>query len=137
MAAPHDIPELDASGLRGFALTTSAILSALFGLLIPWVFDFPFPAWPWVVAAVLASWGLAAPTTLRPVYRGWMRFGSVMSRITTPLILGIIFYLVITPVAVFFRITGRNAMPGTFDSEATTYRMTRAKAQREKMERPF
>jgi hypothetical protein len=90
----HDIPELDAKGLRSFALTTGGIVVALFGLLLPWLLDLGFPIWPWVLAAVLGVWGLAAPATLRPVYRGWMRFGLLASRITTPIILGIVFYVV-------------------------------------------
>jgi hypothetical protein len=35
----HSIPELDARGLRQFALTTGGIVAGLFGLLLPWLFD--------------------------------------------------------------------------------------------------
>ena len=55
MATQKDIPELDAAGLRRFALVTGAILAVLFGVLLPWLFGFGFPLWPWIVAGVLAA----------------------------------------------------------------------------------
>jgi len=95
------------------------------------------PPTPWIVAAVLSIWGLAAPSTLRPVYMGWMRFGLVMNRITTPLVLGVIFYIVITPVGIIMKLFGRDSMLRKLDPEASTYGMTSRKAPPYKMERPF
>ena len=59
------------------------------------------PLWPWVIFGVLAVLGLVAPMALNPVYKIWMRFGLIMSKIMTPLIMGIVFYFVITPVGLF------------------------------------
>ena len=137
MSANHDIPELDSAGLRNFALTTSAIVLVLFGVLIPWLFGLSWMRWPWVFAAVFSLWGLVAPSTLRVVYITWMRFGLLMSKITTPLILGAIFFLVFTPVALFMKIIGRDAMHRKIDKNATSYRIVNKKAPREKMEKPF
>ncbi|MCZ6664458.1 MAG: SxtJ family membrane protein, partial [Gammaproteobacteria bacterium] len=94
MAQAIDIPELNAKGLRQFAFTMGAIIAALFGVLLPWLWNASFPVWPWVFASLFAVWGAAAPTSLRPVYRAWMRFGLLLNRIMTPVILGIVFYLV-------------------------------------------
>jgi hypothetical protein len=96
MQAEHAIPELDRKGLREFGLVTGGIVAGLFGLFFPWVFERSWPAWPWIVFAVLGCWGLLAPMSLQPVYRVWMRFGLLLSRVTTPLIMGLVFYLVIT-----------------------------------------
>ena len=137
MAQKHDIPELDAKGLRQFALVTSAILAVLFGLALPWLFGLGYPRWPWIVAGVLAAWGLAAPASLRPIYRGWMRFGLVMNKIMTPLILGIVFFLVITPVAFAMKLIRRDPMARSLDSDTHSYRVPSNKAPREKMERPY
>jgi hypothetical protein len=62
-------------GLRQFALVTGAVVSGLFGLFLPWLFDFAWPIWPWIVSAVLVLVGMIAPLALRPVYKLWMRFG--------------------------------------------------------------
>lgn len=137
MRAEHPIPELDAAGLRRFALTTGAIIAVLFGLLLPWFLGLGFALIPWIIAAALALWGAIAPSTLRPVYMGWMRFGLVMNRITTPLVLGTIFYALFTPVGLVMRLFGRDAMPRKFDPDAPSYRVKSRKSPPEKMERPF
>ena len=55
------IEKLDAKGYRKFGLTTGAILIALFGLVIPWVFNLNFPKWPWILGSGLGAWALLAP----------------------------------------------------------------------------
>ena len=52
------IESLDAAGYRKFGLVSSAIVVVLFGLVIPWLFSFNYPKWPWIFAAVLGGWAL-------------------------------------------------------------------------------
>ena len=137
MSDHPEIPELDAAGLRRFALTVGAILAVLFGLFFPWLFGAAWPLWPWVVGGMLATWGLVAPSTLNPVYKLWMRFGLVLHRIMTPLILGIIFYGLFTPIALIMKVIGRDTMARTPDSGMDSYRVISNKPPREKMEKPF
>lgn len=132
----HNIPELDRKGLREFALVTGAIVAGLFGLFLPWLFDFGLPVWPWIVFGILAVWGLLLPSTLRPVYQIWMRFGILMSRITTPLIMGLVFYIVITPVGVLRRVFGTDPMRRELN-DSKTYRVPSRKAPVEYLKRPF
>jgi len=136
-ALPHAIPELDAKGLRRFGITTGAIVAVLFGLFFPWLLENAIPRWPWILAGVLGLWGLVAPVSLRPVYRGWMRFGLIMSRITTPLILGLVFFLAVTPMALIRRLFGIDDMARKFDDAAESYRVKSAKAEKDNLERPF
>ena len=137
MAAPPVIPELDRAGLRQFAIVTGALLVVLFGLALPWLFGFGYPNWPWMVAAALIAWGVVAPQTLRPVYRGWMRFGLLMNRITTPLILGLVFFIAITPLALVMKVIGRDTMRRRFDPDTASYRIPSVSSPKEKMEKPF
>ncbi len=133
----HEIPELDRKGLRDFGLVTGGIFVALFGLFFPWVLELSFPTWPWVLGGILAIWGLAAPATLRPIYRVWMKFGLLLSKITTPIVLGIVFFLVIFPTGLVMRSFGRDPMKRQIDSEVTSYRVPSNKQPKETMERPF
>jgi hypothetical protein len=132
----HVIPELDRKGLREFGLVTGGIVAALFGLLFPWILDRTFPLWPWLVMLVLTVWSLTAPLSLRPVYRVWMRFGLVLSRITTPVILGIVFFVVLTPMGWLRRAFGGDAMTRKFD-ESDTYRVPSRKAPVQNLEKPY
>ncbi len=138
-ATNHLIPELDRKGLREFAILTGAIVAGLFGVFFPWVFDTAltsWPVWPWIVFAGLGTWGLVAPMSLRPVYRLWMRFGLLLSRVTTPLIMGAVFFLVITPVALIWKVMGKDAMARELD-DSSTYRKSSRKTSVENLKRPF
>jgi hypothetical protein len=133
----HSIPELDRNGLRKFGVTTGAIVAGLFGIFFPWLLKAGFVLWPWVLFAVLAIWGLVAPMSLRPVYQGWMKFGLFMSRFTTPLIMGLVFFVVITPAALVMKIMGKDPMKRALTQDHTTYRVASSKAARESIERPY
>ncbi len=133
----HYIPQPKRKELRKFGLTIGGIIGLLFGLLIPWALRRPFPLWPRVVASILVPWALAAPASLRLVYRGWMKFGSVLNRITTPVILGIIYLIVITPIGFIMRIQGKDPMARKLDKEAQSYRVPSRKIINKNMERPF
>jgi len=133
----HEIPELDRKGLRHFGLITGAIIAGLFGLFFPWLLEVRIPLWPWIVAGVLVVWALLLPATLGPVYRAWMKFGLLLSRITTPLILGIVFFLVVFPTALVMRLFGHDPMARRIDKMAQSYRITSDTPPRENVERPF
>ena len=61
-------------------------------------------------AAALATISLLAaavvPGRLGPAKRAWMRMGDAVGRVTTPVLLGIVYYGVVTPTAVIRRLTG-------------------------------
>ncbi len=133
----HAIPELDRKGLREFGLVTGGIIAGLFGLFFPWVFDVAIPYWPWGVGGVLALWALIAPDSLRPVYRIWMHLALILSRITTPLIMGLAYGLVIIPTGFIMRAIGRDPMARRFDEKAESYRIPSKKPPKDQMEKPF
>ena len=124
----------DANELRKFGLSTGAISAGLFGLLLPWAFDHRLPWWPWVLFGVLSAWALIAPVSLHPVYRAWMKFGAVINRVTSPLILGIVFFLVIMPVGLVRRAFGRDSLARQFDAELSTYRVNTENRKKEDLE---
>ena len=141
-ASAHPIPELDRKGYRDFALTTSAILVVLFGLIVPYLFgrEFPaeFPRWPWIIGIVLSVWGLAAPMTLKPIYTGWMKFGNFMgSYIMTPLIMGIVFFAMFMPMGLVMRLFGKDLLAQKLDKSSESYRMPSAKPPAKNLEKPF
>lgn len=133
----HPIPEIDTAGLRGFGLITGGLIAAIFGLVLPWLAEARLPVWPWVIATVLAVWALAAPKRLRPVYRGWMRFGQLANRIVTPMLLSVIYLTLFTLIGVTMRLFGHDPMRRALDRNATSYREASPSAPPRSMERPF
>ena len=62
--------------------------------------------------------GLAVPTALGPVERAWMAFARSLSKVTTPIVMGIVYFLVIFPIGFAMRILNRSplAVKATNDS---------------------
>ena len=132
-----EIKNLDAKGLRRFAVTVGSAIALVFGAGLPFLFDLVYPKWPWIVAAVLIAWGLVAPVSLGPVYRGWMRVSLLINKVTTPLVLAVVFVVLLFPVGLIFRIIGRDAMNRRFDPGAATYRDGVDGHSTDDLERPF
>jgi len=63
-----------------------------------------------LLGAPLVLAGLILPGRLGPVYRAWMGFALLLSKVTTPIFMGITFFLVIGPVALIMRLLGKNPM---------------------------
>jgi hypothetical protein len=90
-----------------------------------------------VTFAVLGLWALIAPNSLQPVYRLWMRLGLAIGRITTPIVLGVVFYLVIMPMGLVRRIFGLDSMARNLDEEASTYRVPTPQKEIKNLEKPY
>jgi hypothetical protein len=63
-----------------------------------------------VAAAVIGLAGLIRPALVRVVYTGSMMAAFPIGWTVSRLVLGIVFYLVFTPVAIVFRLAGRDAL---------------------------
>ena len=81
--------------------------------------------WAAVPGSLLVLIGGGAPSLLKPVYRGWMALGHALGWINTRIILGVLFYGIVTPMGVVMRLTGRDPMQRSFDPTAQTYRVLR------------
>lgn len=131
------IPDLDNKGLRQFAITTGIVVTVLFGLFFPWLFERSLPLWPWIFLGFMTLWGLVAPASLKPVYRGWMRFGLLISKVTTPIIFGIVYYLVIVPFGLVRRVVAKDPLRRTIDKDASTYRVESERPEPDNLEHPY
>jgi hypothetical protein len=74
-----------------------------------WWRDFEVPA---TVAALLGGLlllsALVMPNRLTPVHNGWMRFALAISRVTTPVFMSIVYFVVITPIGLARRLRGKS-----------------------------
>jgi hypothetical protein len=57
------------------------------------------------------AFGAIAPRALLPVESAWMRFAHLISRITTPMVLGAFYFLVLTPIGLARRAFGKRGLP--------------------------
>jgi hypothetical protein len=95
--------------LRKFGWTI-LIGFGLIGALLFWNGKHSIAGGMWAGAAFVCTLAQVAPVLARPFYLLWMGFGFVVGSIMSRVILCIIFFFVVTPVALFFKITGRDAL---------------------------
>lgn len=133
----HTSHKIDRAGLRQFGLLVGGIIAVVFGILFPLLRRHSSPAWVWVVAAILISLALLAPSALRPVYRVWMRVGEVIGAIETRLILGIIFYGLVTPMGFVMRLLGHDPMQRKLNANQDSYRQTAEAKPAASLENPY
>lgn len=101
---------LSDAALRRFGLT----LAVAFGLVAAWLWrGRPASAIGiglGALAATLLTLALVAPRLLAGPERAWMAIAHAISRVTTPIILGIIYFLVITPIGLLRRLLGHGTL---------------------------
>ena len=95
--------------LRAFALTVGAAFLAIAGAQ-QWRGNAGAATALAAPGVVLILLGLAAPRTLGPVHAAWMAMAHAMSRVTTPLFLAAVYFLVLTPIGVVVTLAGRSSI---------------------------
>ena len=88
------------------------------------------------LGSLLLAGALVAPAALLPVERAWMRLALAISKVTTPIFMGVVWFIVSTPTALIRRALGRNQIAR--DLKAPTFWVTRETGQRRgDLERQF
>lgn len=95
---------------RKFGLTVGAAFLVLGGLVYFWRHHETPGAVLGGLGAVLVLAALAVPAHLGPVQRAWMGLAHLLSRVTTPIFMGIVFFLVMMPIGLLRRLAGKGAL---------------------------
>lgn len=95
--------------------------------------------WALAVAAAFLLAALARPSLLAPLNRLWFRFGLLLHRVVSPIILGLMFYAVFMPMGFLMRLFGKRPLGLGLDRTASSYWITREPAgpASESMKRQF
>ncbi len=103
--SPSNLPS---NFIFGLFFTGVFVVLGLYGLWVVWpsILNIVF----FVFSAILATVTLLKPLLLTPLNRAWYQLGLFLGRIVSPIVLGILFFLLITPVALVIGIAGRDAL---------------------------
>ena len=99
----HDIR---ASSNRGFGWVFTIVFAVI--AVWPLFFGGPLRWWSLITAGVFLVITLAAPALLALPNRLWLRFGLLLNRIVSPVVLAIMFYLVVTPTGMLMRVFAKD-----------------------------
>lgn len=129
----------DTKAMRSFALTMSIVFPIVFTLLLPWLFNHGMAYWPFAVSSVLMSLYVVYPKGIYYPYFVWMIIASVLGWFNTRLILGIVFYIVITPIGLMMKTLGKLQYKNHVNSESNWVKQTHTDARKDKkrLEEPF
>jgi Saxitoxin biosynthesis operon protein SxtJ len=81
--------------------------------------------WALAVAVCFLAVTLVSPATLRPLNRLWFQFGMLLSKVMTPIVMGLLFVLAIVPTAIVMRLFGHDLMRLKLDRQARSYWIVR------------
>jgi uncharacterized membrane protein YagU involved in acid resistance len=77
--------------------------------------------WAAGVAGAFALLALVLPRVLSPLNKLWMKLGMLLQKIVSPIILGILFFVTITPIGLFMRLFGTDFLRLRWDPDADSY----------------
>ena len=101
----------------GFVFATVFLIIALYPLL----HAAGIRIWAVAVSGVFLLLAALVPQVLAPANRLWTKFGMLLHNIVSPIALGILFFLVVTPTALLMRLFGKDPLRLRFDPAADSY----------------
>jgi hypothetical protein len=110
-------PSLPSNRSFGWTFTGIFVIAGVYGL---WK-GAAGQSWLLAAAAATAVVTLTREAWLTPLNRAWMKFGELLGRVVSPVVLGVIFFGLFTPVGMVMRLFGRDAMCRRFEAAAPTY----------------
>jgi hypothetical protein len=96
--------------LRDFGLLLGFVFPILLGWLLPALHGHPFRGWTLWIGIPALVLGLGWPRALAWPYRGWMALGHALGWVNSHLILGLVYLLVLQPIAAVMRILGHDPL---------------------------
>ena len=75
--------------------------------------------WSLIISIIFLVLGLLNSKLLTPLNKVWFKFGILLGKIVSPLIMGIIFFLVVTPIGILMRILKKDLLNLKFNKKTT------------------
>lgn len=106
---------------KSFGITFAVV----FGLIAAWLYwRKHVPIWS-VMATAAGLFFLAAgfltPQVLRPINLIWLKFGLLLHKIVNPIVMGLLFYVVFTPMGFIMRLAGKDLLSLKLEKAAASY----------------
>jgi len=73
--------------------------------------------WSLIISLIFLFLGLLNSKFLTPLNKLWFKFGLILGKIISPIIMAIIFFLVVTPIGVIMRIIGKDLLNLKFNKD--------------------
>ena len=66
--------------------------------------------WSLIISIIFLVLGILNSSLLSPLNKLWFKFGILLGKVISPIIMGIIFFLVVTPIGIIMRLIGKDVL---------------------------
>jgi hypothetical protein len=115
--------EIRPSSNRTFGLVFAAFFTLI--ALAPLIKGHGWRPWALALAALFFAVSMALPWVLQPMNSLWLKLGTIVQKVTNPAVLAVLFFGVITPMAMLMRIARRDSLRLKWDRNARSYWLPR------------
>ncbi|MBF0110289.1 MAG: hypothetical protein HQL76_14055 [Magnetococcales bacterium] len=116
------------------------VVFTLFFLLVflfPLLNQEPVNSWALIPATLFALLTWLRPALLHPLNLVWTRIGLLLHHVTTPILMSLIFFLTVTPIALLMRLFGKRPLALEFSPDRDSYWMPRKTPDPDSMKQQF
>ena len=114
------------SSNRNFGLVFFIVF--LIVALWPLTYENPIRIWSVIISLIFLILGLMNSKLLTPLNKLWFKFGMLLGAIIAPIAMGIVFFLVVTPVGLIMKIAGKDLLKTRYDKKSKSYWIDREKS---------
>ena len=107
------------SSNRSFGVVFFAVF--LFIALYPITYSEDIRIWSLIISFIFIILGLLNSKILTPLNKLWFKFGVILGKIISPIIMGIIFFLVVTPIGLIMKVLGKDLLRLKNNKKDNTY----------------
>ena len=114
-----DNKNIKISSNRSFGLVFFAFFLII--SLWPLINDAEIRIWSLIISIIFLLLGLFNSKILTPLNKLWFKFGIILGKFVSPIVMGLVFFLVVTPTGIIMRLTGKNLLGLKKDIKKDTY----------------
>jgi hypothetical protein len=122
-AQVHERLTLEEPTRRSSNRSVGVVFSAVFAILglAPMLRSHPPRGWAILMAAGLLAAALLFPRVLAPLARAWIALGLALHAVMSPLVMAMVYYMTVTPLALLLRLLGKDLLRLRLDPDAPSY----------------
>ena len=66
--------------------------------------------WALIISVIFLVLGLINSIILTPLNKSWYKFGILLGKIVSPIVMGVVFFLVVTPISLIMKLFGKDIL---------------------------
>jgi hypothetical protein len=87
--------------------------------LYPLIYNSDIRYWSLILSVFFLILGLVNSRILTPLNKLWFKFGTLLGKIISPIVMGLIFFIVVTPIAILMKIFNKDLLNLKFNNDKT------------------